>query len=77
MESLQKVRTSLMQENQFYQSQLKGHNAVDVTSLQVPVSMIDLTKSRAALLAENQVYRTQFDGNSKNGLNLDQRERVT
>jgi hemolysin D len=77
MESLQKVRTSLMQENQFYQSQLKGSNAVDVTSLQVPTSMIDLTKSRAALLAENQVYRTQFDGNSKNGLSLDQRERVT
>jgi hemolysin D len=77
MESLQKVRTSLMQENQFYQSQLKGSNAVDITSLQVPASMIDLTKSRAALLAENQVYRTQFDGNSKNSLSLDQRERVT
>jgi hemolysin D len=77
MESLQKVRTSLMQEKQFYQSQLKGSNAVDITSLQVPISMIDLTKSRAALLAENQVYRTQFDGNYKNGLNLDQRERVT
>jgi hemolysin D len=77
MESLQKVRTSLMQENQFYQSQLKGSNAVNITSLQVPTSMIDLTKSRAALLAENQVYRTQFDGNSKNSLSLDQRERVT
>ena len=77
MESLQKVRTSLMQENQFYQSQLKGSSAIDVTSIQVPASMIDLTKSRAALLAENQVYRTQFDGNSNNGLNLDQRERVT
>ncbi|NJL63055.1 MAG: HlyD family efflux transporter periplasmic adaptor subunit [Methylacidiphilales bacterium] len=77
MESLQKVRTSLMQENQFYQSQLKGSNAVDITSLQVPASMIDLTKSRAALLAENQVYRTQFDGNSKNSLSLNQRERVT
>jgi hemolysin D len=77
MESLQKVRTSLMQEKQFYQSQLKGSNAVEITSIQVPASMIDLTKSRAELLAENQVYRTQFDGNSNNGLNLDQRERVT
>jgi hemolysin D len=77
MESLQKVRTSLMQENQFYQSQLKGSNTLDITSLQVPVSMIDLTKSRAALLTENQVYRTQFDGNSKSGLSLEQRERVT
>ncbi|WP_245912145.1 HlyD family efflux transporter periplasmic adaptor subunit [Brunnivagina elsteri] len=77
MESLQKVRTSLMQENQFYQSQLKGSNTVDITSLQVPASMIDLTKSRAVLLAENQVYRTQFDGNSKSDLSLEQRERVT
>lgn len=76
MESLQKVRTSLMQENQFYQSQLKGSNAVDLRSLQVPVSMIDLTKSRAALLAENQVYRTQFDDNSTGRLNLEQKERV-
>ncbi|NJL77652.1 MAG: HlyD family efflux transporter periplasmic adaptor subunit [Richelia sp. RM2_1_2] len=77
MESLQKVRTSLMQENKFYQSQLKGSNSVDVTLLQVPASMIDLTKSRAALLAENQVYRTQFDGHSKNRLSSDQLERVT
>jgi HlyD family secretion protein len=76
MESLQKVRTSLMQENQFYKSQLKGSNTVDVTSIQVPASMIDLTKSRAALLAENQVYRTQFDGNSTGRLNIEQKERV-
>ncbi|AFZ02908.1 HlyD family efflux transporter periplasmic adaptor subunit [Calothrix sp. PCC 6303] len=75
--SLQKVRASLMQENKFYESQLKDKIDLDLTSLQVPASMIDLTKSRAALLTENQVYRTQFDGNSANKLSQEQKERVT
>jgi hemolysin D len=74
--SLQKVRTSLMQENKFYELQLQDNIELDVTSLQVPASMIDLTKSRAALLTENQVYRTQFDGNSPNKLSPEQKERV-
>lgn len=39
LESLQKVRTSLAQENNFYSAQLRGAN-IDVTSLQVPTSMI-------------------------------------
>ncbi len=75
LESLEKVRTSLVQENQFYASQLRGAN-IDVTSLQVPVSMIDLTKSRAALVAENQMYRTHLDGGSTGKLSIDQRERI-
>lgn len=75
LESFQKVRTSLVQENQFYTAQLRGAN-VDVTSLQVPASMIDLTKSRAALVAENQMYRTHFDGGSTGKLSIDQRERI-
>jgi hemolysin D len=75
LESLQKVRTSLVQENSFYSAQLRGAN-VDVTSLQVPASMIDLTKSRAALLAENQMYRTHFDGGFTGKLSIDQRERI-
>lgn len=75
LESFQKVRTSLVQENNFYTSQLRGAN-VDVTSLQVPASMIDLTKSRAALVAENQMYRTHFDGGSTGKLSIDQRERI-
>lgn len=75
LESFQKVRTSLIQENQFYTSQLRGAN-IDVTSLQVPASMIDLTKSRAALVAENQMYRTHFDGGSTGKLSIDQRERI-
>ncbi|BAZ18971.1 hypothetical protein NIES4071_108560 (plasmid) [Calothrix sp. NIES-4071] len=75
LESFQKVRTSLVQENSFYSAQLRGAN-VDVTSLQVPASMIDLTKSRAALVAENQMYRTHLDGGSTGKLSIDQRERI-
>jgi HlyD family secretion protein len=75
LESFQKVRTSLVQENNFYSAQLRGAN-IDVTSLQVPASIIDLTKSRAALVAENQMYRTHFDGGSTGKLSIDQRERI-
>jgi hemolysin D len=75
MLSLQKVRISLIQEKNFYQSQLRGGN-VDISSLQIPSQMIDLTKSREGLLAENQVYRAQFDGATVSRLSIEQKERV-
>lgn len=77
MQSLQKIRASLVQENQFYQSQLRGATAVDVTKLKIPTEILDLTRSRATLIAENQVYRTQLDGSSSaRKLTLEQRERI-
>jgi len=77
MQSLQKIRASLVQENQFYQSQLKNATAVDVTPLKIPTEILDLTRSRATLIAENQVYRTQLDGSSSaSKLTLEQRERI-
>lgn len=77
LESLQKIRASLVQENQFYQSQLKNATAVDVTKLKIPTEILDLTISRATLIAENQVYRTQLDGSSSaSKLTLEQRERI-
>jgi hemolysin D len=78
MQSLQKIRASLVQENQFYQSELKGSTSVDVTNLKIPTEILDLTRSRATLIAENQVYRTQLDGSSSaSKLTLEQRERVS
>ncbi|MCV3217117.1 HlyD family secretion protein [Plectonema radiosum NIES-515] len=78
MQSLQKIRASLVQENQFYQSELKGSTSVDVTKLKIPTEILDLTRSRATLIAENQVYRTQLDGSSSaSKLTLEQRERVS
>lgn len=76
LDSLKQIRASLKQENQFYQSQLRGNNTVDVTSLQISSPMVNLTKSRTSLLAENQVYRTQLDGNSLSKLSLSQKERI-
>jgi hemolysin D len=75
LESLKKVRTSLVEENQFYQSQLRG-TAVDVTKLQISSQMLDLTKSRGSLLAENQFLRAQADGFQNNNLNVTQKERL-
>ncbi|MBD2616566.1 HlyD family efflux transporter periplasmic adaptor subunit [Nostoc punctiforme FACHB-252] len=77
LDSLLKIRTSLIQENHFYQSQLKGINALDISTLKISSQMIDLTKSRVALVTENQVYRAQLNGRSnKILLTLEQQERL-
>lgn len=65
LESLLKIRESLIQENQFYQSQLKGTSTQDISTLKIPSQMIDLTKSRVTLVAENQIYRAQISGQAK------------
>jgi HlyD family secretion protein len=65
--SLQKIRTSLLGENQFYATVM--HGAPDATRLEassvflkLPPEVASLTKSRAALVAENQLYRAQLSG---------------
>lgn len=65
--SLQKIRASLLQENQFYTAVM--HGASDTASpeavtikLLLPPQLVSLTKSRAALVAENQLYRAQLSG---------------
>ncbi|WP_242062425.1 HlyD family efflux transporter periplasmic adaptor subunit, partial [Nostoc punctiforme] len=77
LDSLLKIRTSLIDENQFYQSQFKGINALDISVLKISSEMIHLTKSRVALVVENQVYRAQLNGRSnKIRLTLEQQERI-
>lgn len=77
LDSLHKIRASLVEENQFYKSQLRASNEVDFTQLRISLEILDLTKSRAALLAENQVFRAQLDGNSTSNLIQEQRERIS
>src|SRR6476469_2976181 len=65
--SLLNIRTALMQENQFYRSQLAGLASPSSTdeaaiALKLPAEIASLTKSRATLLAENQLYRAQLTG---------------
>ncbi|BBD70426.1 hypothetical protein NIES4072_67920 [Nostoc commune NIES-4072] len=92
LDSLKKIRLSLLRENQFYQSQLRGvregesergrENALIPSlphSLTPSLSneMLDLTKSRVALVAENRLYRAQLDGTgSSSGLSIEQKERL-
>lgn len=75
--SLQKIRTSLLQENQFYQTQMSGKASPDVIPLKLAPEMLTLTKSRAALVAESQMYRAQLDGaRASNRLTTEQQERL-
>ena len=82
LSSLQKIRTNLIQENQFYQTTMTGRlNETDILSSrlpQLPPELITLTKSRTALVAENKLYRAQLDGDMtpSTDLNLSQKERL-
>jgi HlyD family secretion protein len=62
--SSNKIRTALIQENQFYRSQLSGAvpAAQQIPELKLPSELSSLSKSRAALVAENQLYRAQLEG---------------
>ncbi|MBD2468816.1 HlyD family type I secretion periplasmic adaptor subunit [Nostoc sp. FACHB-145] len=77
LDSFFQIRTSLIQENQFYKSQLALSSLQDVSTLKIPSSMLDLTKSRATLIADNQVYRALVNGRRNNiSLTLEQQERL-
>lgn len=75
LNSLEKIRSSLKRENQFYNSQLRGNSTVDITSLPLKSEIVNLTKSRASLIAENKLYRAQLDGKTNGNLNQGQFER--
>lgn len=75
--SLQQIRTSLLQENQFYKAQLSG-TALSVSSTalgRVSPQFLSLTKSRATLVAENQLFQAQLH-HSTVGLTAEQLERL-
>ncbi|MCC5640147.1 HlyD family secretion protein [Nostoc sp. CHAB 5844] len=86
LDSYLQIRTSLIQENQFYKSQIRGGRegeseaGRDEKKLHIPLlpeQMLDLTKSRATLIAENQVYRALLNGRKNNiSLTLEQQERL-
>jgi hemolysin D len=77
LDSLKKIRSSLVQENQFYQSQMKGGATISLTDVKVSNQMLDLTKSRTEIVAENRLYRAQLDGTgSTSGLSIEQKERL-
>ena len=76
LDSLRQVRTTLLQENQFYQAQMSGQAPSNVT-VPIPSQFLNLTKSRAALVEENQLFRAQLNGSTQGaGLSPVQRERL-
>jgi HlyD family secretion protein len=75
-----KVRAALVQENQFYRSQLSGQTspgsaAQQIAQLKLPSELVALTRSRAALMSENQLYRAELGGVPQ-GANLSLEERA-
>jgi hemolysin D len=70
IESLTKIRTSLMRENSFYRGQMKGASTVDVAALERLPELTSLTENRASLIAENQYYLARLSGEKIPGGNL-------
>jgi hemolysin D len=76
LNSLQQIRASLIQENQFYNSLLRSE-AVSPNSanlVKIPETMLILAKSRSTIAAENRLYRTQLNGSPNNTNNLSNEE---
>lgn len=78
VDSLQQVRKSLQEENQFYESQLKDQALpIAVVPTTVAPQRVSLTESRATLVAENLMFRAQLNGSPEGlPLRIDQLERL-
>ncbi|MBW4510761.1 MAG: HlyD family type I secretion periplasmic adaptor subunit [Scytonematopsis contorta HA4267-MV1] len=83
LESLNKIRNKLLQENQFYRYQLtsreiaisSGAKGINKNLLPMSPQMLDLTKSRTAIISENRLYRLQLANTSQN-INLSPEEQA-
>ncbi|MDY7015243.1 MAG: HlyD family efflux transporter periplasmic adaptor subunit [Cyanobacteriota bacterium] len=70
VESLTKIRNSLVRENNFYRGQMRGSSTVDVATLEELPELTSLTENRAALMAENQYYLARLGGGQTPVANL-------
>lgn len=65
IESLQKIRASILQQNQLYRSLTVSDslapNQIELLQNKLPREVVFLLKSRTALLAENQLLRKELD----------------
>lgn len=71
-----KIRSALIQENQFYRAQLNNataSNNVGKIQPQLPPELFLLAKNRAAIAAENQLYRMQLGIAPETQMGIEQR----
>ena len=75
--SLEQIKNSLIQENNFYQTQIGStdSNLLPLVSLDVPSEILLLLKNRASVVAENQFYQVQMGG-SAIGSNLTSQQQI-
>ncbi|MDB9525037.1 HlyD family efflux transporter periplasmic adaptor subunit [Oscillatoria sp. CS-180] len=77
LESLEDVRDSLMEESEFYRSQLSAAPEVEGAPTTVSPEVARLTSNRVALIEENELYRAILRGDiTATNLSPQQRERV-
>ncbi|BFM38801.1 HlyD family efflux transporter periplasmic adaptor subunit [Synechocystis sp. LKSZ1] len=82
LKAAQKIKQSLLQENEFYQTLLEKNltgAAFDaaVSRLNLPWEVVSLAKNRAALVQENALYQTLLGlGNGNTSLSPDQESRL-
>lgn len=77
--SLQQIRDSLVQENQFYRAQIlgvPGPTPEEAAKLNLRPEILQLTVNRSALIAENQLYQAQLSGGSAANLTPQQQTRL-
>jgi hemolysin D len=79
--SLTKIRTALLEENQFYRTQMRQPQDLSISAAQIAEAnlkpeLVSLTKSRSALVDENQLYRAELNNLGSNNLNNAQKQRL-
>lgn len=78
--SFQKVRASLLEENQFYAALMHGsseRNQLEAANIKLPKQLASLAKNRVAVVAENQLYQVLVYSDTINfQLNAEQLERL-
>ena len=73
----QKIRTALMQENEFYRNVMQDrHLTAPSLHLNLPSTLLFLTQNRAALIAESQLFRAQLQGSTALDLTPEQQFRL-
>lgn len=82
LDSLQNIRAKLLQENQFYRTQMNQaltplEIEEQIARLNISPAMASLTKSRVTLVAENRLYRLQLgDASGAGSLSAEQVARL-